>query len=588
MRSRDGGNVDGSRTNSKERNMAVDDGLGEELDRLKGLWAQHWPNGRPTAIRYPLGEQPLTAYLAHWASRQPDKPAVVFHGRQWTYGEIDRLSDGFAAAARDAGVVAGDRMALFLPNCPQFIIAFFGILKLGAVHVPISPMSKTQEVEHELVDSGAVAAVVWDQLLETFHTAPSADRLRNIFTVNPGAGATDLHSLPDSFRPANQVEPKHDPFLELARSRSAAFEAPANDLDAVAALNYTGGTTGLPKGCMHTQRGMLYTAAANCSVAMDLHVDDVILCYYSIAWIAGEDISILFPFVSGCTCILLARWDPVALCAAIERHRVTHVSLLVDNLIEVLDDPRTSGFDLTSLNSTRVSSFVKKLDIETRARWKQRTGVTVVEATWGMTETHSCDTFTSGLQEGDGDLRGDPVFVGLPLPGTDIVIRDFDTGLIAAPEAAGEICIRSPSIMKGYWNKDRESAIALRDGWLHSGDIGRIDECGFLRYLGRKKELIKVKGMSVPPAEIEICLQSHAAVMRVGVIARPDEHRGEVPIAFVMLAASISDEEQAAEMLRSWCRERLASYKIPEVRIVSQLPMTASGKVQKHELARLI
>jgi fatty-acyl-CoA synthase/long-chain acyl-CoA synthetase len=211
----------------------------------------------------------------------------------------------------------------------------------------------------------------------------------------------------------------------------------------------------------------------------------------------------------------------------------------------------------------------------------------MVEAAYGMTETNTCDTFTVGLQEGNYDLAQQPVFVGLPVPGTDIIIRDFETGALKPLGESGEICVRSPSVLKSYWQKPEETAHALRDGWLHTGDIGMVNERGFVHYLGRRKEMLKVNGMPVFPAEIEMLLGRHPAIIGSGVVGRADARKGEVAVAFIQLDPAQA-EGLDAEGLRHWCRDQMASFKVPEIRLVESLPMTATGKVKKEELSALL
>jgi len=270
--------------------------------------------------------------------------------------------------------------------------------------------------------------------------------------------------------------------------------------------------------------------------------------------------------------------------AAIARYRVTITIMPVDGAVELMDHPRFAEFDLRSLRQVRVVSFVKKLNREYRARWRALTGGVLAESAWGMTETHTSDTFTTGFQDDDFDLSVQPVFVGLPVPGTEFKICDFDTGALKPLGEEGEIRVRSPSLLKGYWNRPEATAEALVDGWLRTGDIGVIDESGFLHYLGRRKEMLKVKGMSVFPPEIEAVLGQHPAVIGSGVIGRADPQRGEVPVAFVRLAPHARGATTAQD-LADWCRSRMAGYKVPEVRIVDELPMTATGKVKKQDLS---
>ena len=566
------------------------------LAHLHSLWRKAWPAGANNAPHYPHGEQPLTEYLRTWARRVPDKPAVIHYGYSLSYAQLDVASDQFAALLASHGVVPGDRVAVFLPNLPQFHIAFFGILKLGAVHVPVSPMSLAFELAHELTDTGAVALVALDALMpvvrEVLADASHTTSVQQVFVT----GFADL-------LPATPTLPVHDSLrapripcpdaIELMPALAAiaahGTPAPAHrpGLDDIAALNYTGGTTGLPKGCVHTQRDMLYTAASNFGIALENTDDTVFLSFFPQFWIAGENLGLIFPVFCGATLVLLTRWDPVAVMAAVQQYKVTCMAMPVDGAVELMDHPRFAEFDLRSLRQVRVVSFVKKLNLDYRRRWQQLTGGILAEAAWGMTETHTSDTFTTGFQDGDYDLHAQPVFVGLPVPGTEFKICDFDTGALKPLGEDGEILVRTPSLLKGYWNKPEATAEALVNGWLRTGDIGLIDVDGFLHFLGRRKEMLKVKGMSVFPPEIEAVLGQHPDVLGSGVIGRSDAQRGEVPVAFVLLKPE-AEASTAVHNLSTWCASRLASYKLPEIRLVHSLPMTATGKVKKQDLATLL
>jgi acyl-CoA synthetase (AMP-forming)/AMP-acid ligase II len=209
----------------------------------------------------------------------------------------------------------------------------------------------------------------------------------------------------------------------------------------------------------------------------------------------------------------------------------------------------------------------------------------LIEAAFGMTETQTFDTFTIGLQQDDMDLNARPIFVGLPVPGTRFKVCDFDSFALLPFGEEGEICVQTPSLFKGYWRSPAASATALRGGWLHTGDNGVIDQDGFIHYLGRRKEMLKVNGMSVFPAEIEALLGQHPDVVGSGVIGVPHPERGEQPVAFIRLRAGAVVSE--AEMV-AWCRANMSGFKVPRVVIVAELPLTATGKVKKNELAALI
>jgi acyl-CoA synthetase (AMP-forming)/AMP-acid ligase II len=375
--------------------------------------------------------------------------------------------------------------------------------------------------------------------------------------------------------------------LPALRAIPAQPPFPPATLDDIAAINYTGGTTGIPKGCIHTQCDMIYTAAAACTCIAPLTPHDINICFLPIFWIAGEDIGIVIPIFSGSTCVLLARWDPVAFMAAIDRYKVTDADGTVDAFVEVMNHPEVERYDLRSLRMTRAVSFVKALTKEYRDRWRALTGSTMIQATYGSTETHTMDVFTRGMQENEFDLRPQSSFIGLPVLGTEVKICDFQTGEIKPLGADGEICVRSPSVMKGYWKNSAETRVALTNGWFHTGDIGRLDEAGYLHYLGRGKEMLKVNGMSVFPTEVEGLLGRHPAVTRVGVTGIPDEEKGEVPVAFIILAPEWHGKISEAELVQ-WCRNNMATYKVPAVHFVDVLPMTATGKVRRKDLPRLL
>ncbi|MGY8662553.1 AMP-binding protein [Bradyrhizobium sp. UFLA05-109] len=558
------------------------------LEDLRALYRKAWPKDLAREIVYPHGEKPLTEYLRTWGRLRPDKAAVIFYGTAMTYAELDRQSDLFATLLAQQGVRKGDRVSVFLPNCPQFHIAFFGILKLGAVHCPVSPLSKAFELGYQVRDCGSEVIVALDQLMPVVRNVLPETQLRKLIVTS---FADVMPAEPAIPAPAMARAAKIDcPDAIDMMPALAAIAAPSfpdgTSLDGIAALNYTGGTTGMPKGCIHTQRDMLYTVAANTSLAPPLE-SSIALSFFPEFWIAGENMCLIFPVFSGTTLVLLTRWDPLAVLAAIDRYEVTSTAMPVDGALELMDHPRFGEFDLSSLTNVRVVSFVKKLNLDYRRRWQEKVGTVLAESAWGMTETHTSDSFTTGMQDDDFDLKSRPTFVGLPVPGTEFKICDFETGAILPLGAEGEICCRTPSLLKGYWNKPEATAETLRNGWLHSGDIGLIDEDGYLHYLGRRKEMIKVKGMSVFPGELEALLGQHPAVAGSGVVPRPDEERGQVPVAFVLL----KPEEAAgvtAKAIEDWCRERMAVFKVPEVRIVESLPMTATGKVKKQELGSLL
>ena len=555
------------------------------LEQVHALWRKAWPKDTPREPQYPHGEVALSEYLRAWARRQPDHPAVIFYGHTLTYADLDRQSDRFAALLMSKGVGKGDRVAVFMPNCPQFHIVFFGILKLGAVHVPVSPLSRAFELAYELNDTDAEVIVAQDQLIGTVDQVKGETRLREVIVTSLAdvIPAAPTIPVPDSLRVPRIEAPGATDLMPALAAMGDVAPLPPAGLDDVAALNYTGGTTGMPKGCVHTQRDMVYTAAANHGIGLTSNENSVFLSFFPEFWIAGENLGLIFPLFSGATLVLLARWDAVGVLAAIETYKVSIMAMPVDGAVEMMDHPRFKEFDLSSLSQVRVVSFVKKLNAGYRQRWKELTGTILAESAWGMTETHTSNTFTTGFQDNDFDLNSQPIFVGLPVPGAEFKITDFETGDLLPIGREGEIRVRTPALLKGYWNKPEATAECLVDGWLRTGDIGLIDTDGFIHFLGRRKEMLKVKGMSVFPPEIEALLGQHPAVLGSGVVGREDPGKGQVPVAFIQLKPEAIGTVTPAD-IQAWCKERMAVYKVPEVRIIDALPMTATGKVKKQEL----
>lgn len=507
------------------------------------------------------GTRTVPGYVAHWARTAPDRPALVFGDETISYAQLDVLTDRLAGWLDARGVRPGDRVGVQLPNCPQFVVAMLAVLRAGAVHVPVNPMFRAAELSHELRDAGPEIVITHSSLVAVLDEVREGTAVREVLVADDsGAWAAAVGHAP------------------LGRI--------ADDLDALAALNYTGGTTGMPKGCEHTQRHMVYTATAIDNGRGPRPTDDgiVSLCFLPVFWIAGENLGILAPLVSGGTSVLLPRWDPAAVLAAIARHEVTTMAGTVENYLELLAHPDFARHDVSSLTAPLTVSFIRKLTPELRARWRAAVGPDSVlrEASYGMTETHTSDTNTLGFQDGDHDLSGDATFCGLPVPGTDFLIVDFTTGEPLPIGEPGEITVSGPSVLTRYWRVPEATAAALRHGWLHTGDIGRFDEDGCLYYLGRDKDMIKVKGMSVFPAEVETLLARHPDVLAAAVVAVADTEAGQRPYAYVR---TVPGSALTARELRTWAAGAMATYKVPAVEILDELPLTATGKIKKTELA---
>jgi long-chain acyl-CoA synthetase len=542
--------------------------MDDYLHDLRIRQAKLRPADTPSEVLYPLGEIGIAEYVAGWAARFPERIALVCGGEEISYAELDDRSRRFAGWLEASGVRPGDRVAVHLGNGPEFVVAFLGILAAGAVHVPVNPMLLAAEIRHELLDSGAETVVTHAGHLDRLVEARPTTAVRRVVLVGgePAADAADVTAWPTALA------------TEPAPVRHA-------DLDALAALNYTGGTTGLPKGCEHTQRHMLYTAASGGGAAgAKADGSFVGLCYLPVFWIAGENLGILFPLVLGGTSVLMARWDADRVLELVPRYRISTMVGTVENYLELMEHPTIAETDLSSLVDPLAVSFIRKLDPEVRRAWREVAGEQSVlrEAAYGMTETHTSDTSPYGLCVDDYDLRSEPVFVGLPVPGTEIAVVRFGTEEPLPLGEVGELIVRSPSVLTGYWRNEAATAGQLRNGWLHTGDNGRIDEDGCIRYLGRDKEMIKVKGMSVFPAEVEAMLTRHEGVRTAAVVPAEHADKGQVPVAFVSLQPGVGLDSADVE---AWARTVMAAYKVPRVEIVEEFPMTATGKIRKVDLA---
>ncbi len=560
--------------------MAPSPVLEAALAEVRQLQQANWPAEVPREVEYPLGTQGLVDYLRHWASARPDTVAIAFYGREINYAEYDELSDRFAGWLLANSAVAGDRIGVNLGNCPQFHIAMLGILKIGAVHVPINPMLREHELAHELSDAGVTIVLTQPALAGFVESVRERTPVRLVATTD----LSDMLTEQAVGAPFEVTDPAATDWREIMESPRA--EPIPTDPDALAALNYTGGTTGMPKGCEHTQRHMVYTAAT-ATLAMGRQVGEnppTALVFLPVFWIAGEDFGILLPLVNGGTVVLMVRWDARVALESIERYRVTSMVGTVDNYVELMSSPGFDGRDLSSLDTPMAVSFVLKLGSDTRARWRAATGHVLREGSYGMTETHTADTITLGFQSDDYDLSGDPVFCGLPVPGTDILIVDPDGTPVPVGEQ-GQIIMRSPSIMTGYYRNTAATTDTLHDGWLQTGDLGKFSERGALHYLARNKEMIKTNGMSVFPSEVEALLMLHPAIEAAAVVPKSDRDRGQVAFAFVQL---VDGDATTAEELVGWARENMAGYKVPEIEILDLLPMTATGKVRKGDLFALV
>jgi len=530
---------------------------------------------------------PLHEYLRMQARERGSHPAYVWYGAAMSFAELDRASDAFAARLQAIGIGKGDPVVLFLNNCPQYLVAHYGIQKIGAIVCPSGPLNKAHELAYQVGDLRARAIVAASDLLSVVdQVRGEVDSLRHVFVVHyadllpPQDSATldlppELEAARRQARESRTLPAGCEDFVAVMRGGGR--PAPVQiDLDDVALMTYTSGTTGLPKGAMLSYGNALFKtrAAADCNGAT---ADDVLLSIAPLYHIAGMLMGVNVPVLTGATAVLLHRFDPHAVLQAIERHRVTWWYSIAPMNVAVMQLPDARAFDLSSLRRNPVTSFGITFTEALARQWQGFANHCLsFEAAYGLSETHTCDTYTPQHAPRWGTQ-------GVAVPGVAIRIIDPDTQRELPAGEVGEIVLSSPGTFKGYWNKPEATAATLRNGWVHTGDMGKLDAEGYLSFLGRFKEMIKVSGYSVFPEEVETILIKHPSVAQAAVIAQPDAHKGEVVKAFIVRKPQAAPLDEAA--LIAWARENMAAYKAPRaVRFIDALPTTGAGKVLRRLL----
>ena len=547
---------------------------------MERIWMKSWPQGVPTKLTYRLGEKPLFEYLRLNAKDLPDKPAYIFYGQKITWKELNEYTERFANFLNSVGVKKGDKVVLFMQNCPQYIIAHYGAQKLGAIIGPASPMFKEWELEYEVNDLGAKVIVTTDDLYPIVENIRGKSSLGEFVVTNyrDMAPLEPPIPVPDELKREKRRYPNTRDMMEILQSYPA--ETPSVEIDLwedVALIVYTSGTTGRPKGAMLTYGNALFKVAGTFHFNHGL-TDDINLTVMPIFHIAGNINGVGQPVYGGVTTVLLTRFEPETVITALEKYRCTTWYSITPMLLALMNLPDAEKRDLSSLRYTTCTSFGIALTQEIAEEWKQFTGgSTVHEAGWGLSETHTADTFMPHDKVKFGSN-------GIPTYENDFKIIDPETGKELEPGDEGEIVVRNPGVFKGYMNKLEATAATLRDGWVYTGDIGRFDEDGYLYFLGRIKEMIKCSGYSVFPEDVEVMLLNHPAVLQVAVIGVPDPARGESIKAFIVPKPEYKEKITEQEII-SWSKEKMAAYKYPRsVEFRESLPATGTGKVLRRLL----
>jgi long-chain acyl-CoA synthetase len=511
--------------------------------------------------------------------RQADRPAIQYFQSPLTYRELDEVSDALAAGLAEHGLKPGDRVAVYLQNVPQFVIAMLATWKAGAIMVSINPMLKAREVTTLLTDSGARALVALESLWRDV-----AKQVVPNTSVEIAITTSELDFLGEDGVPAllGDASRARDPdaldLVELIEThRGEKPGDPVLSADDVAFLTYTSGTTGPPKGAMNTHRNLTFNSQAYRDW-IGLTSDDVVYGVAPLFHITGLVGHIGVSLLAGMPLVLSYRFDPDVALELIERHRVTFTVGSITVFIAMMNAPTASQRDVAAFK--KLVSGGAPIAPATVEAFERQFGA-YIHNIYGLTETTSpshCVPFgmRAPVDEASGALS-----VGVPIFNTVVRIVDENDQDLPAGEV-GEIVTEGPQVVSGYWNKPEETENAIPGGRLHTGDVGLMDEKGWFYIVDRKKDQINAAGYKVWPREVEDVLYSHEAVREAAVVGIPDAYRGESVKAFVSLKPGT---EVDAETLIAFCKERMAAYKYPRhIEFIDELPKTASGKVLRREL----
>lgn len=547
-------------------------------------WLRYYDPGVPTQIDYP--SIPLADLPARAAATYPNRVASHFLGHTLTYAALSERVDRFAGALHDIGVRRGDRVAIMLPNCPQFVIAFYGVLRLGAVAVPTNPLYKEHEIAHQLADAGAETLVVLDILHATARKAlPHAPVRHTIVTgIQDFLPPLKARLYPLMLRKKGTPLPhlRHAPvqhFMDMLTHEPWSTPTPTTPGD-LAVLQYTGGTTGVSKGAMLTNRNLLANAIQTVHWS-PAEVKDKLqqrstytLCVTPFFHVYGLTVGMNMSVYAGATMLLQPRFVVKDVLKAIRTCRPELFPGVPTMYLALANAPKLKRDDCASLKACISGSA--PLPLEVQQAFEQKTGGHVVEG-YGLTEAAPVAM---------SNPLGRPKIgtVGVPFPDTEAAILDQDTGLPLPQGEIGEIAIRGPQVMPGYWNRPDETDKVLKDGWLLTGDIGRMDEEGYFSIIDRKKDIIIAGGFNIYPREVEEALYEHPAVQEAAVAGVPDGYRGETVKAFIVLKPGMQTTEKD---IIAFSRQHLAAFKAPtQVEFLEALPKTAIGKVLRRELTK--
>ncbi len=560
-------------------------------------WVKYYEAGVPAQLDIP--DRPLTWLLDQTINRYPRQTALIYYGTKISYAQLSTLANRFAIALQRLGIQKGDRVALALPNVPQYPIAFYGALKAGAVVVPTNPLYTEREMQHQLADSGARVVIMLDMFYPIVRAVREKTKLEHVII----ASAADflppiLRQLyPLSQRKAKHAEPRltpqelrADPMLHnmsgmlepRTKGGVEVFNLPVpasgNDL---AVLQYTGGTTGLSKGAMLTHRNLLANALQTRHwTPQAVDGQESTLCVAPFFHSYGLTVCMNLSVYAGATMILLPKFATKEVVKTIARYRPGMFPGIPTMYVAIMREVNGHGAFMKSIKFC--ISGAAPLPAKVQEDFEHLTGGKVVEG-YGLSEaspvTH-CNPLNENCVNGS---------VGLPLPNVDAMIMNGETGKQLPAGEIGEIMVKGPNIMQGYWQREQETKAIFRDGWMHTGDLGYMDEKGYFYIADRSKDLIVASGFNVYPREVEEVLYRHKAIEEAAVVGVPDEYRGENVAAVVVLKPGFTASDEMRASIVAYCKQELTAYKVPKiVEFRATLPKSLIGKVLRREVRTLL
>ncbi len=543
-------------------------------------WLKYYQTGVPHSIDYP--DILLYQLLDDSAKNFPDNVALIFFGYKITFKELSGLVERFASALLSLGVVKGSRVAILLPNSPQFVITYYATLKIGGIVVPTNPLYKEREFVHQFNDSGAKTIILLDifykKIKDILHTTPLKNLIITSIKEYLPLTLSILYPIKQFMKSEHQkIEMKEGvySFKELIEKGSPIFKKVDVNVDDTALLQYTGGTTGISKGVILTHRNMVANALQCRSWFVECkRGKEMTLCVIPLFHIFGMTVGMNFPISMGSTIILLPQFNIMNVLKAIERYKITIFPGVPTIYVVLNNNKKTKKYDVSSISYCL--SGGAPLPGEVLKRFEEITGGSLVEG-YGLSEaspvTH-CSPLEGLKKEGS---------IGIPFPDTEAkIVGGVFRKKELPPGKIGELVIRGPQVMKGYWNMSRDTKESLRKGWLYTGDMAKMDEDGYFYIVDRKKELIISGGENIYPREIEEILYRHPKVLDAAVVGIPDEYRGEIVKVYIVPKEGVEIDE---EEIINYCKENLAKFKVPKiVEFRNEMPKSILGKILKRVL----